>query len=131
MESRIELARERKSSMNCAQAVACTYCDLAGITEEEMARITSALGLGMGNMQGTCGALTGAAVVIGATVNDRVKSRQVMASVMEKFRQRNGATTCHILKGIETRKMLRACPDCVADAAEFLEEALMPDKDAE
>ena len=35
MESRVEQAAERKMcGYNCAQAVACTYCDLAGIDEE-------------------------------------------------------------------------------------------------
>ena len=50
---------------NCAQAVACTYCDLVGMDEETMFKATEALGLGMGGMEGTCGALTGACVVAG------------------------------------------------------------------
>ena len=45
---------------NCAQAVACTYCDLVGVSEEEAFRSTEAFGLGMGGMLGTCGALSGA-----------------------------------------------------------------------
>ena len=45
-------------------------------------------------------------------------------SGMEKFQQRNGATQCKLLKGIGTGKPLRDCPDCVADASEFLEEYL-------
>lgn len=40
---------------------------------------------------------------------------------MTQFLQRNGATQCKLLKGVGTGKILRECPLCVADAAEFLE----------
>ena len=43
MESRVEQAAERKKcGYNCAQAVACTYCDLAGIDEETARNLTQA-----------------------------------------------------------------------------------------
>ena len=43
MESRVEQAAERKMcGYNCAQAVACTYCDLAGIDEETVRNLTRA-----------------------------------------------------------------------------------------
>ena len=47
-----------------------------------------------------------------------------MKEMMTKFQQRNGATQCKLLKGIGPGIELRECPDCVADAAEFLEELL-------
>ncbi len=122
--SRIEEARERKATLNCAQSVACTYCDLAGISEEDATRICSGMGLGMGTMEGTCGALLGAAVVLGGAIGDRNKSRIAVAQLMKEFGERNGATICGQLKGKGTGKVLRACPDCVADAAEFLESLL-------
>ena len=54
LESRAVLAAERhKKGYNCAQAVACTYCDLVGVSEEEAFRSTEAFGLGMGGMLGT------------------------------------------------------------------------------
>ena len=49
---------------------------------------------------------------------------EVFKQMMEKFQQRNGATQCKLLKGVGTSKPLRDCPDCVADASEFLEEIL-------
>lgn len=126
MESRKEaaVARKRSGQYNCAQAVACTYCDLAGLDEETMRQAASAFGLGMGCMEGTCGALTGAGVVLGLVCKDRAQSMPAMKGVMARFRERNGATICKELKGIESGTVLRACNDCVADAAEFLEEAL-------
>lgn len=61
MDTRVEKTIERhKKGYNCAQAVACTYCDLVGVDEETMFKMTEALGLGMGCMDGTCGAVAGA-----------------------------------------------------------------------
>lgn len=49
METRVDkVAEKHKSGYNCAQAVACAYCDLVGIDEETMFRLTEGLGLGMG-----------------------------------------------------------------------------------
>lgn len=57
MESRINRADElHRKGYNCAQAVACAYCDLAGLDETTMFRVTEGMGLGMGCMEGTCGA---------------------------------------------------------------------------
>ena len=47
-----------------------------------------------------------------------------MRQMMTKFQERNGATQCKLLKGIGTKVVLRECPLCVADAAEFLEELI-------
>ena len=86
--------------------------------------IAGAFGGGMGNMEGTCGALVGAGIVLGLVNKDKVKSKKQMREIMTKFQERNGATQCKLLKGIGTGIMLRSCPDCVADASEFLEEQL-------
>ena len=66
MESRIEKAVQNKNNgYNCAQAVACSYCDIVGMDEETMYKVTEALGAGMGGMEGTCGAISGACIVLG------------------------------------------------------------------
>ena len=75
-------------------------------------------------MEGTCGALIGAGCVLGLVFKNKAQSIQAMRRIMAKFQERNGATQCKMLKGIETGKVLRECPDCVADAAEFLEEEI-------
>ena len=78
----------------------------------------------MGNMEGTCGALVGAGITLGMFTKDRAKSMKGMKQMMTQFQRRNGATQCKLLKGAVTKGVLRECPDCVADAAEFLEELL-------
>ena len=126
MVTRKEIAaeKERCNSHNCAQAILHTYADVAGIDEEVAMDIANAFGAGMGNMEGTCGALVGAGMVLGMVRKDKAKSMKQMREIMTKFQERNGATQCKLLKGVGTKTVLRACPDCVADAAEFLEQEL-------
>ena len=125
-ESRKQIAADKKrcNSHNCAQAILHTYADVAGISEEEAMHIASAFGVGMGNMEGTCGALVGAGMILGLATRDRNLSRARMKEMMTRFQERNGATRCKLLKGLGTKVVLRECPLCVADAAEFLEEQL-------
>ena len=123
METRKQIAVEKKHcGLNCAQAVLCTYADIAGIDEETAIRLAAPFGAGMGNMEGTCGAITGAGLVLGLA--SKGPSTKQMRQIMNKFQERNGATQCKLLKGAGTGKVLRECSDCVADAAEFLEEQI-------
>jgi C_GCAxxG_C_C family probable redox protein len=123
METRKQIAVEKKRcGLNCAQAVLCTYADLAGIDEETAIRLAAPFGAGMGNMEGTCGAITGAGLVLGLV--SKGPATKQMRQIMNKFQERNGATQCKLLKGVGTGKVLRECSDCVADAAEFLEEEI-------
>lgn len=126
MESRKETAAEKKrrGSHNCAQAITTTYCDIAGIDETTALNIGNGFAAGMGNMEGTCGAIAGAGMVLGLASKNKAKSMQGMRRIMERFQARNGATQCRLLKGAATGVPLRSCPDCVADAAEFLEAEL-------
>ena len=123
METRKQIAVEKKHcGFNCAQAVLCTYADIAGIDEETAIRLAAPFGAGMGNTEGTCGAITGAGLVLGLV--SKGPSTKQMRQIMNKFQERNGATQCKLLKGVGTGKVLRECSDCVADAAEFLEEQI-------
>ena len=126
METRKFIAAEKKRSgkCNCAQAVIATYCDKCDIDEKQAMNIGHAFAVGMGNMEGTCGAIVGAGVVLGLVEKDKIKSQKGMRQIMEKFQTRNCATQCKLLKGIGTGCVLRECPDCVADACEFLEELI-------
>ena len=123
METRKEIAAEKKrcGAHNCTQAVVCTYHDYTGMDEATLKHIGNAFAAGMGNMEGTCGALIGAGVVLGLATKDKAKSVKAMRQIMTQFQQRNGTTQCKLLKGVSTGKILRECPLCVADAAEFLE----------
>jgi len=87
METRKQIAAEKKrrNSHNCAQSVLHTYADVAGISEEEAMSIAGAFGGGMGNMEGTCGALVGAGLVLGLVNKDKVASMKQMRQIMTQF----------------------------------------------
>ncbi|MDD6106784.1 MAG: C-GCAxxG-C-C family protein [Ruminococcus sp.] len=124
---------------NCAQAVACSFCKEFGVDEEEMFRIAEGFGLGMGMME-VCGALSGMMMIIGlqnsvgnldkgkATKGDTYKKVREYAA---KFKEQNGSYLCKELKGVETGKVLRSCPDCIRDAVALTEEYLAAQKDIE
>ena len=67
MESKVKEAVQRKMcGYNCAQAVACTYCEQAGLDEETVKNLTQGFAVGMGgSMEATCGAIIGAVNVLG------------------------------------------------------------------
>ena len=50
---------------NCCQAVACSFCKEIGVDEETLFKAGEAFGLGMGGMEGTCGAVSGAVMLAG------------------------------------------------------------------
>ena len=127
METRKHIAVAKKQSIdyNCAQAVATTYADVTGLDETTCWNMAKAFGAGMGNMEGTCGAIVGAGMVISMALDSKPKAMTAIREVMTRFQQRNGATQCKLLKGVGNASgPLRQCNDCVADAAEFLEEVL-------
>ena len=121
---------------NCAQAVACTYCDLVGVEEETMFKMTEALGLGMGGMEGTCGAVTGACVLAGMKrssgnlerPDSKAESYKLSKEIVKRFENQNQSVVCKSLKGVETGKVLRSCADCIKDAAAIAEQVLFEEK---
>ena len=133
MDTRVEKTLEkRKQGYNCAQSVACTYCDMVGVDEKIMFQMTEALGKGMGRMEGTCGAVSAACVLAGmknSTGNLQApdssgESCKLSGEIIEKFMEKNQSVICKELKGVQTGKALRSCPDCIQDAAALVEEVL-------
>ena len=80
METREHIASEKLQSgtHNCAQAIVSTYADIIGIDETTAKNVANAFGGGMGNMEGTCGALVGAGIVLGLATKDKAASRKGM-----------------------------------------------------
>ena len=135
METRVDkVAEKHKSGYNCAQAVACAYCDLVGIDEETMFRIAEGFGfgMGMGGMEGTCGAVTAACVIAGAKnstvemggLGSKGATYKISKEIVRRFKEESGSVICKELKGVETGTPAKACPDCVKDAARILEEVV-------
>lgn len=137
MKTRVEETIKRHDKgYNCAQAVACTYCDMVGVDESTMFKMTEALGLGMGGMEGTCGAVTGACVLAGMKrssgnleqPDSKAESYKLSREIVKRFEEQNKSVVCKTLKGVDTGKMLRPCAECIKDAAAIAEQVLFAEK---
>lgn len=133
-----------KNGLCCSQAILCAYAESFGLDREMAVRLAAGFGGGMGRMAGTCGAVTGAYMVLGlkadaATAGDRQGRDQTYGLVRqfaERFTARNRSTTCKDLMGCDISKpeglalaqekglFTMICPKMVQDAAEILEEML-------
>lgn len=110
---------------NCAQAVACTYCEQAGLDEETVKNLTQGFAVGMGgSMEATCGAIIGAVNVLGMINKNPQKTMQSARRIISRFKEQNGTVICKELKGIADGVVRRECIDCVKDAALLLEDEL-------
>jgi C_GCAxxG_C_C family probable redox protein len=87
---------------NCAQSVIVSFSDIMGLNEETALRMASGFGGGMGRMQGTCGTVTGAFMVIGfmrgkyKQGDDQAKeiTNQLIQDFSKKFVETHGNIDC-------------------------------------
>ena len=97
-----------KAGYNCCQAVAMTFADVIGLPENEVARLASGFGGGMGRMREVCGTVSAMTLVAGAMipandVTDKAAKTANYALVQEmagEFRQMNGSIICRELLGL-------------------------------
>ena len=98
-----------KKGYNCAQSVIKAYAGDVGMNEEEAVKMASALGGGIGRTGNICGAVSGAALVIGmkfgSTDNtdkhSRDKAYQKANELLEKFSAQNKSVLCKELLGYD------------------------------
>jgi C_GCAxxG_C_C family probable redox protein len=130
-----------KQGFNCAQAVCVTYAEHFGLDHETALRVAAGFGGGMGRLAGTCGAVSGAFMVLGLKhgavhADDKASKENAYAQVREfaqQFTERHASLLCKELLGCdistpEGREQAREqqlsttrCPQFVQDAAEILE----------
>lgn len=128
-EEKIALAQEKHDrGYNCAQAVLCSFSEELGVEESLLFRMAEGFGAGMGDMQGTCGALSGAYMAAGLLgssggVEEGITKGQTYRTVREMteaFREKNTSHICKELKGLESGQVLRSCPGCIEDAVRLV-----------
>lgn len=132
--TRIEKALENhKKGYNCAQAVACAYCDLYGVDEKTAFMMAEGFGGGMGGLMETCGALTGAFMLAGLNhskgdlQNPRARgaSYKMIRAMAQAFTEKNQSIICRELKGVGGGPVLRSCAGCVEDACTLFEQQML------
>ena len=133
-----------KQGFSCSQAVLSAYAEAFGLDGEMALRVAGAFGGGMARTGQTCGAVSGALMVIGlrfgaVTARDKASKERAYAAgqeLMAEFTNRNGSLLCKELLGCdlgtaegrqlahEQRLTATRCPQFVEDAAGILEELL-------
>lgn len=130
----------------CSQAVLSQYCELFDLNQTSALKIASGFGAGM-QMGKTCGAVTGAYMVLGLKFGTEESGRSdgrkdVYRAVVEftrKFEERNGTTDCRDLLGCdistaegsqiakEKKLFTTVCPRFVKDVSELLDAIIAQD----
>ncbi len=129
--------------LSCSQAVFSVYAGEYGLDKDAASKIASGFGGGMGRMGQTCGAVTGAYMVIGlkygAATGDREakeKTYRAIREFAEQFKAKHGALDCKDLlgcdistpEGFEEMKKRglheKVCTKLVRDACEIVDEML-------
>lgn len=133
-----------KEGFSCSQALLSTYGAQFGLNREMALKVSGSFGGGMGRMGETCGAVTGAFMVIGlkygkTRVEDeqtKEKAYSLVKEFVDKFKSRNGSIICRELLGCdistpegmklakEKNLITTLCPKLVQDAAEIIEQIL-------
>lgn len=133
---------------NCAQAVLACCGERYGLPRQTAIKVAQAFGGGMGRTGSTCGAATGALMVIGLkhSITDpkdgktKQFAHKLAREFLNRFRQRNGSLLCRDLLGcdISTEEGFRmaqdkgltktVCPKLVKDAADIIEAVLSEEK---
>ncbi|MBQ7844787.1 MAG: C_GCAxxG_C_C family protein [Clostridia bacterium] len=92
--------RNFAAGYNCAQSVYMAYADVAGLTQEQAARVSAGFGGGIGRLRDNCGAFS-AAVMLCGTLEEKGNlpngRPQVYARVQEVHRcfvERCGTISC-------------------------------------
>ena len=133
-----------KENFNCAQSIFGTYATHHGLDRDRALKISSGFGGGMALSGGTCGAVTGALMVIGLKngmgsnkdTEAKKKTYQVIKEFTNLFQEKIGSVVCMNILGCDIstpegldyfkqNEMLgKKCFQCVKNAAEILEEIL-------
>jgi len=129
-----------KEGFSCSQAIFSMYGKELGVDDKTAIKIASAFGGGMARMGETCGAVTGAFMVIGlkyATGKDsKDKVYSIVKKFVDEFKSRNQSIVCKELLGfdmstsegmkeIKEKKLVGTiCPKLIKDASEILERIL-------
>ncbi len=147
MSDRVERAVELfKSGFNCSQSVFAAFAGEFGMDEETALKVSAGLGGGVGRAREVCGAVSGAAMLVGfkygATNGDDAEAKkrcyEVVQQIIAEFKKDNPSIVCRELLALneedntnptpeartESYYKKRPCVQLVEDAARAVEKIL-------
>ncbi len=134
-----------KEGYNCAQAVALAFTEELNMSKEDVAKMMSSFGGGLGRQREVCGAVSGMCFVAGAMDGysepkdqaGKMAHYKLVREMCDMFKSTNGSIICReLLAGVshteggipEARTQeyykKRPCAEYVADAAAIVEKVL-------
>ncbi len=146
MKSREEIAIEKfRSGLNCAQSVVVAFVNYLGYDAKHAMDLSTGFGGGIGRLQKTCGAVSGAVMVLGLYNSNKTadislrkeQTYQMVQDFVKKFKKLNENTECRLLLNCdfnsEDGKALfnklnlkeKVCEKCIEDAVRILEEQIL------
>ena len=144
--SRAEEAKKQfEKGFSCAPAVLSTYSEQLGLEKALALKIACGFGGGIGRLGRTCGAVTGAVMVIGlkhgqvnlADEESRQRTHTLVKEFVDRFTALYGSIECRELIGYdlgnsdelelarESEVFQNKCPGFVYDAAGILEDIFL------
>lgn len=129
-----------ESGYNCAQSVLKAFSEELHLNEAQAMNMASGFGAGMGRLQETCGAVTGAFMVIGLynslafqlNENRNDITSKMIQEFETRFKSKHGTTACKELLNCdlnteEGQSMFqeknlhkKVCQKCITDAVDLL-----------
>lgn len=135
-----------KSGFNCSQSVFAAYADLFGMDEETALRVSAGLGGGVGRSREVCGAVSGAAMLVGLKYGatdpedseSKAQTYAVVQQIIAEFKNTNSSIVCRELLGLNGKPAAdpnpeartkeyykkRPCAQLVEDSARAVEKIL-------
>ena len=133
-----------ESGYNCTQAVVLAFAEEIGIDLDFLLRFSCGFGSGMGRLQQTCGAVSGAFMVLGAKhgmchtydADKKIETYELVSEFSEIFVKRNSSLNCRDIIACDLsteagRKYFddnnikdTVCRKCVTDTVDILEDLL-------
>jgi C_GCAxxG_C_C family probable redox protein len=134
-----------KSGLNCAQSVVVAFADDLDFDKNAASNLAVGFGGGMGRMQETCGAVTGAFMVLGMYNSSKYQDNLALKNATypmirlldAKFRAIHQSTNCRSLLqcdlssedghtyAVENKLFEKICEKCIADAVGIVEELIV------
>ncbi len=130
-----------QSGLNCAQAVLTSYCEELNFDKNLALSISCGFGGGMGRLQETCGAVTGAFMVLGIhtcrkytdNIDRKEKSYSMVQKFAEQFKSIHKSLDCKELLNCDLKTeegqrymkfhnlSVKVCNKCIADSVIIVE----------
>lgn len=132
------------AGFNCSQSVLSSYSEVLGFDNELALSVSCGFGAGMGRLQGTCGAVTGAYMVLGIycsqkyleNVDRKAQSYLMIQAFNKQFSEKHKSADCRKLLNCDltteqgqqyfqdNHLMDSVCKNCIRDSIQLINEQI-------